>query len=185
MYAAGEGVPQDYSEAARWWRRAAEYAFDTGALHNLGVVHGKFSGGRSQDLVEAHKWFNLSATLDRRDAPERDAVAKSMLVAQVFEAQRLASEWWEQNGSNSISEPVDIGALIDDALSDVDARGLWPFDPPVQLDDISAHMWLSLAVAGGDESATSLRDNVASKMTQAQIAEALQLAREWQKKHSR
>ena len=37
MYAKGEGVPQDYAEAMKWFRKAAEQGHAE-AQHNLGVM---------------------------------------------------------------------------------------------------------------------------------------------------
>ena len=53
----------------------------------------------------------------------------------------------------------------------------------VQQDYVHAHMWLSLAVEHGYETAKEGRDEVAAKMTPAQIAEAQRLAREWVQSH--
>jgi uncharacterized protein len=47
---------------------------------------------------------------------------------------------------------------------------------------VIAHMWFNLAAAGGLKSAAQNRDGVAARMTPAQVAEAQQLAREWQPK---
>jgi TPR repeat protein len=47
----------------------------------------------------------------------------------------------------------------------------------VPQDYVIAHMWLSLAAAGGNF--TAERDFIAAKMTPAQVAEAQKLAREW------
>ena len=52
----------------------------------------------------------------------------------------------------------------------------------VPQDDVQAHMWLNLAGTQGDEKAAKNRDNVAERMTPAQIAEAQKLAREWKPK---
>jgi hypothetical protein len=49
-------------------------------------------------------------------------------------------------------------------------------------DYVIAHMWFSLAAAGGDRNAAKGRDLVATRMTPAQIAEAQKLAREWKPK---
>lgn len=38
MYKFGEGVPQDYVEAVKWFRMAAEQGY-AGAQHNLGVMY--------------------------------------------------------------------------------------------------------------------------------------------------
>jgi TPR repeat protein len=37
-YFAGEGLPQDYSEAIRWWRKAAGQG-NAGAQYMLGRAH--------------------------------------------------------------------------------------------------------------------------------------------------
>jgi TPR repeat protein len=59
----------------------------------------------------------------------------------------------------------------------------------VPQDYILAHMWCNLSAARtsdvsgkGDRRAAKIRDEVAAKMTPAQIAEAQKLAREWKPK---
>ena len=47
---------------------------------------------------------------------------------------------------------------------------------------VYAHMRFNLAAAQGDQNAAKWRDDVAERMTPAQIAEAQKLAREWQPK---
>lgn len=49
-------------------------------------------------------------------------------------------------------------------------------------DYVLACMWLNLAAARGDSFAAQNRDEIAAKMTLAQIAEAQRLAREWKPK---
>jgi len=50
-------------------------------------------------------------------------------------------------------------------------------------DYVLAHMWFNLAAAtGGAPYAATQRDTLTAKMTQAQIAEAQRLAREWKQK---
>jgi TPR repeat protein len=49
-------------------------------------------------------------------------------------------------------------------------------------DYVQAHMWFNLVAAKGDAAAVKNRDNVASRMTPAQIAEAQKMAREWKPK---
>ena len=69
-----------------------------GNMYNLG-------DGVSQNLIQAHKWFNLAASKATGEEREgyrssRDAVAEDMTALQIAEAQRLAREWqlktWEQ-----------------------------------------------------------------------------------------
>ena len=52
----------------------------------------------------------------------------------------------------------------------------------VPQDYVQAHMWWSLAAAKGDADAINNLDQIAAKMTPAQIAEAQKLAREWKPK---
>lgn len=51
----------------------------------------------------------------------------------------------------------------------------------VPANDVEAVKWLNLAAANGHTDATELRDEIAQAMAPAQIAEAQELAREWQK----
>src|SRR3954454_1319801 len=55
----GQGVTQNYAEAARWFRKAAEQG-NADAQNHLGVLydHGK---GVTQDHAEAARWFRKAA----------------------------------------------------------------------------------------------------------------------------
>ena len=53
MYANGKGVPQDYAEAVKWYRRAAEQG-DAYAQNNLGLMYAN-GKGVPQDYAEAVK----------------------------------------------------------------------------------------------------------------------------------
>ena len=97
MYSKGRGVPQDYAEAVKWSRKAADQGH-AGAQFNLGVMYHN-GWGVPQDYVEAHMWYNLAASRfpagEARDrfAKARDDLAARMTPAQIAEAQRLAREW--------------------------------------------------------------------------------------------
>ena len=95
MYARGEGVAQDASEAARWYQKAAERGHAR-AQYNLGCMY--YDGhGVAQDYVQAHMWLSLAASRVSRDqkkfADRRDEVAGKMSPAQIAEAQALARKW--------------------------------------------------------------------------------------------
>jgi uncharacterized protein len=49
----------------------------------------------------------------------------------------------------------------------------------VPRDYVTAHMWFNLVAVNGDKDAVKALDEVAAKMTPAQVAEAQKLAREW------
>ena len=70
MYENGEGVPQDYAEAVKWYRRAAEQGYAV-AQNNLGSMY--YNGtGVPQDYAEAVKWY-------RRAVEQGYALAQSNL----------------------------------------------------------------------------------------------------------
>ena len=58
-YANGEGFPQDYVEAVRWYRLAADQGH-VDAQFNLGVMYAN-GEGVPQDHAEAVRWYRLAA----------------------------------------------------------------------------------------------------------------------------
>lgn len=96
MYSIGRGLPQNYHQAAKWYRRAAQQGHG-GAQFALGLLYNK-GQGVPNDLVLAHMWLNLSAAQaigEDRDfiVRIRDGIASKMTIAQVEAAQRLARAW--------------------------------------------------------------------------------------------
>ena len=73
---------------------AAAAAGDLSAYFDLGVAYSTGSPGAPIDLVEAHKWFNLTAVNGYDDAAQcRADVADEMTAREIAEAQRRAREW--------------------------------------------------------------------------------------------
>ena len=92
MYAKGQGVEQNFAEAIRWFRRAAEQGLAM-AQANLGTMYASGQGVK-QNLVLAYMWLSLAANQDDKEAAElRDQVAPRMTPVQIAEAQKLAREW--------------------------------------------------------------------------------------------
>ena len=99
MYEDGEGVPQDYKEAASWYRKAAEQGYAE-AQTNLGFMYGK-GLGVLQDSVLAHMWYNIgSANGDELGAKNRDIVAERMTPEDISKAQALARECMSSDYQN-------------------------------------------------------------------------------------
>ena len=61
-----EGVPQDFIEAMKWFRKAAEQHHEM-AQFNLGLMYA-YGEGVPQDFVEAVKWFRRAADQRLPDA---------------------------------------------------------------------------------------------------------------------
>ena len=92
MYYRGEGIPQDYREAAKWFVFSAEQG-NAGAQYDLGVIH--YEGeGTPQDYKKAHMWWNIAAANGNEEAKSNsDKVAEMMTPADISETQQMASDW--------------------------------------------------------------------------------------------
>jgi TPR repeat protein len=85
-------VPQDYAEAARLYRLAADQGFEE-AQYQLGRMY-ENGQGVPQNYVLAHMWFNLSAARGNVFATDaRSDAEKVMSSEQIAEARKLAREW--------------------------------------------------------------------------------------------
>ena len=93
MYRAGQGVPQDYAQATKWARLAADQGYAS-AQYILGLVYLFGQEGVPQDYVQAHMWLNLAAAQGNADGEKnRDLLAKRMTPQQIERAQELARNW--------------------------------------------------------------------------------------------
>ena len=98
LYETGQGVPQDYFEAAKWFYRAATRGHG-GAQYALAMLYNKGRGVR-RDYVLSYMWLNLSAAQAVGDDREfkvnmRDSIASKMTPRQVQAAQELALDWFK------------------------------------------------------------------------------------------
>ena len=96
LYEIGRGVPQDETQAALWYRRAAEQG-QSFAQYQLGLLYDK-GHGVPVDVVEAEKWLILAtaasppAAADERRSV-RDAVRTKMTRGEIAEARMRALAW--------------------------------------------------------------------------------------------
>lgn len=89
MYDKGRGVPQDYAEAAKWFRLAAKQG-NAQAQNNLGAMYDK-GHGVLQDNITAHMWFNIAgANSSEYGVTNCNGLAENMTPADISEAQRRA-----------------------------------------------------------------------------------------------
>lgn len=96
MFETGRGVPQNYTEAALWYRRAAEQG-NSFAQYSLGLLYDR-GHGVPRNIVEASKWLNLAAAGAPARAREarvriRDAVTQKMTRGEIAQARLRALEW--------------------------------------------------------------------------------------------
>jgi TPR repeat protein len=167
MYSGGLGVRQDYAEAARWFRLAA----DQGKAIAQTLLGNMYSGGFGvpQDHAGAARWFRLAA-----DQGEADA--QSMLGFMYYQGLGMPQDYTEAARWSRLA--ADQGNARAQALLGM----MYDHGRGVPQDFVSAHMWMNLASASGSKGVIELRDNIAQRMTPAQIAEGQKLAREWRPK---
>ena len=88
----GEGVQQDFAQAARWFRQAAQRGH-VQAQHDLGMLY--YEGqGVDKDARWAYYWIKVAALQGDDKAEESlKKVAAGMSADQIREADRQAAEW--------------------------------------------------------------------------------------------
>lgn len=86
IYANGLGVSQDYKEAIKWFKMAAEQGY-TSAQNNLGVIY-ENGRGVPKDYTEAMKWYTKAAEQD-------DAYAQNNLGRMYKNGQGVPTDYIE------------------------------------------------------------------------------------------
>lgn len=95
MYANGKGVEANPAEALTWFRRAAEQG-DQESQYSLGLLYFNSEGATPDYLIEAYKWFNLSAAQGNTNAIRmRIRLNTTLDPEELKEAQRRSTEYKE------------------------------------------------------------------------------------------
>ena len=166
LYAAGEGVAKDDAEAARWMRLAADQGH-ANAQYKLGAAY-ETGHGVAQDAAEAVRWFRPVAELGSASAQYAlgDMYARGVGVSQ---DDVIAYMW------------LSLAASQEAPLAKQRRTATGVFDRVTEwfMRRVSRRPTYELT------SATTVRDEVADRMTSAQITEAQRLAREWEALHPR
>ena len=198
--------PQDYAEAAKWYRVAADNNVD-GAQNNLGLLyeHGR---GVPQDYAEAMKWYlkaavqgdadaqtNLgnmywtahggpqnyseAAKWYRKAAVQGDANAETMLGVMSDKGRGVAQDYAEAvKWYRLAAEQGNAQAQFNLGVSFHNGEGV-PKDYAV------AYMWFNLSAAQGDTNAAKWRDLTGRVMTPYQLGDAQRMTRDWKPDFSR
>jgi TPR repeat protein len=207
MYRDGRGVPQDYAEAKKWYRRAAEKA-------RLPASAGPYEDGKAAyergdyaaalkywrplaELGHARAMFNLGVMYrDGRGVPQDYAEAVKWL--------RKAAEQGHANAQNNLGimyyygrdVPKDYAEAVKwyrkaaeqgDASAQFRLGVMYAKGLGVPRDFVQAHMWLNLA-GPQFKARWKVRQElklIVPEMTPDQITEAQRMAREWMAKHQR
>jgi len=95
MYHNGEGVPQNYAEAAKWYKKAAEQG-DEISQHNLARMYLR-GEGVPQDYIEGYVWLSIASAKGHEEAKQDLLVIESEMTPEhIAEAQKKAAVLWEK-----------------------------------------------------------------------------------------
>ena len=161
-YKAGE-----YKSALYTWIKVAKYADDPAradAQNSIGLMYDN-GKGVIQNYVEAVKWYRLAADRGHANARYNLGVmydnGKGIIENDIeaFKLYMFAAEHGDANAQNHIGMMFSVGAGFIKS-------------------NVIAHMWYNIASANGKEEAAKQRDDIALKMTRAEIATAQAMAQE-------
>jgi uncharacterized protein len=145
---------RDLGSAFKWYSKAAAQGY-ADAQDELGGIY-EFGLGVPTDYAEAEKWF----------ARAHDFLAIAIMYDDVAGNRPLAAKWYRKlAGQGDKYAMFRLGEMYRDAEG-------------VPRDYAAAHMWLDLAAKSGYPSASVARDELARKMTPAQIARTQRLTQD-------
>jgi TPR repeat protein len=172
-------LQHDYTEALRLCRPLAEKG-DAKAQSALAFMY--INGeGVPHDKAEAEKWYRKAA--EQGYAPAQSALGFMYDSGDGVPQDYAEAEKWYRKAAER-----------GDAFGQAYLGFMYEFGKGVSRNNVLAHMWVNLAAAhsptdfadyanrdmyGMTKTYADERDELAAKMTPAQIAEAQRLAREW------
>jgi TPR repeat protein len=169
MYYNGSGVGQDYAEAGKWFRLAAEQG-SAPAQAYLAPMYLKGVGVR-QDHAEAAKWYRALASQGVADGQTGIGWMLCNVEGAPHDCEE-AAKWLRLAAAQGHGF-----AQINLGIMHVTGRG-------VAQDYVRADMWINLAVETKyADTATKARNMIETQMTLEQIEAAHRLARECRQKN--
>ena len=154
MYLNGEGMPQNYGQAAHWLTKAAEQGF---AMYDNGE-------GVPQDFKKALEWYTKAAEQGLAEAQTNLGVMynNGEGVPQDF---KKALEWYTKAAEQGLAEAqTNLGVMY--------AAG------QISQDYTRAYSWFNLAASQGNEYGGRNKDLIIKNMSSNQIEEGQKLSTE-------
>ena len=168
MYASGQGVPKDFAEAARWYRKAADQDYPD-AQNNFGVMYNN-GQGFPRDYAEAIRWYRKAADLG--DVKAQYNLGQLYRHGSGVKQDYVEAALWYRKAADQ-----------DYAYAQHNFGVCYKNGQGVPRDNDKAYMWLEMAASksmGADpKKSAAVRDALAAQMTPDQIARAQRRAREW------
>lgn len=159
LYTKGEGVTNSYTEAAKWFQRAADQT-NTAGLLGMGELY-EAGRGVPQDLPRAIRLYRQSAELGNADAQYTLGFLYESGRG-VTQSHTEAAKWYERAAEQG------------QALAQYDLGQRYNLGVGVPRDRVEGLKWLILAAAQGQPDAAALRDKLKKELSRAEIADAQQ-----------
>ncbi len=106
LFMNGKGTIQDFEEAARWFKLAANQNHAL-SQYQLGLIH-KTGYGLPANLEKSYMWFNISAAAGIQEAIiARDKIMLSLTPKQLKKAQEASRKWFLNTNKNLITTNKD------------------------------------------------------------------------------
>lgn len=111
MYLNGQGVEQNYEEAGKWFRKAAEHGVPQ-AQYKLGYLYNK-GQGLPKDLEYAYAWYRVGAEYNHQKSINSITEVKGQLTEEELkEAEKLSMDFIKQYGPKETGD-LDAPKMID------------------------------------------------------------------------
>jgi len=171
LYHRGKGLPKDAGKAAEWYRKAAEQG-DAPAAARLGSMYW-IGEGVPRDPEQAAKWYELGAS--KGNALAQVGIGyMSMQGSGTPVDFKVAADWFAKSaGQGDASAMLALGTLFE-------------LGKGVPKDVVQAYKWYALAAVDDGEyeqdvfdRAVRSRDELAKKITRAEVEEGERAARAW------
>jgi TPR repeat protein len=168
LYTKGQGLEQNYTQAAKWYRLAADQG-NAGAQASLGELYEAGQGGVPRNDTEAAKWYRLAAEKGSSRGQYNLAVLYVMGRG-VNHDEAEALKWYLR-----AAEQGESLAQFNVGMRYYEGHAV----PP---DQVEAYFWLNLAADQGVADAVKIRDGLKRTMTPEQLAQARQRAEAFSKR---
>ena len=103
IYEFGKGVKKDYSEAIKWYSKAAELGY-TDAQTILEKTYKNGERGVIKDYVRAYMWYSIAYLKGYKDAEYYlKKLRYSMSEEQITEAELMAEKWYRNKAEQGLA----------------------------------------------------------------------------------
>ncbi|MFT3729956.1 MAG: sel1 repeat family protein [Hyphomicrobium sp.] len=163
-FAEGEGVKQNFIEAAKWYQRSADQGFAQ-AQYRLGTLYER-GLGLKPDRGQAASWYQRAAEQGNIKAMHNLAVLSANQNDRSPDY-ATAAKWFEQAARRGLPDSeFNLAVLYENGLG-------------VPRDMKQAFMWVSIAARAGDADAIRRRDILRGKLTAQEISDTEKMIAAW------